>query len=353
MGFSDTFYWGASGGAFREEGRGRRRKSREDIVLMKQLRLKAYGLAVSWADVMPEEGRPDQAVLADYRRQAEELFEAGIRPVCTLFQGEMPKWLQKKGGWLWEESGDCFAEAVEAAAEAFSGLGLIWMIAGNARFFLENTVYERAVRALRGRAAPDTKVGIVLEGRIWMPQEQKEDAAAIEAAQRRTFAELPEEIPPGIDFVAYCGGRAGGSAVAEPVKEELCPGFLRTTEEWAITPRALYWAARFLHERYGLPVLIAENGMANLDFVMSDGLVHDQQRIEYIKSYLRSLKQAAEEGYPVTGYLYRSMKDCMEWPEEYDKRFGLVYVDFRTGECIPKDSAYWYARVISENGENL
>lgn len=123
--------------------------------------------------------------------------------------------------------------------------------------------------------------------------------------------------------------------------------------EWPITPDALYWAVRFYHERYDLPILITENGMANLDFVMSDGNVHDIQRIEYLKGYLKGLKRAVQEGYPVMGYLYWSIMDNFEWAEGYDKRFGLVYVDYRTQERIPKDSAIWYAELIRENGENL
>lgn len=53
------------------------------------------------------------------------------------------------------------------------------------------------------------------------------------------------------------------------------PGMPRTAMDWPITPDALYWAARFLTERYHLPIIVTENGMANIDFVMSDGAVHD------------------------------------------------------------------------------
>lgn len=93
--------------------------------------------------------------------------------------------------------------------------------------------------------------------------------------------------------------------------------------------------------------------MANVDFEMSDGMVHDQQRIQYLKWYLQSLKRAVDENYPVMGYLYRSLFDGFEWDDGYDRRFGLVFVDYRTQERIPKDSACWYAQIIKENGKNL
>ena len=60
-----------------------------------------------------------------------------------------------------------------------------------------------------------------------------------------------------------------------------------------------------------------------------------------------------DEGFPVKGYMAWSVLDNFEWALGYDKRFGLIYVDYRTQERIPKDSAYWYAEVIRENGENL
>jgi beta-glucosidase len=111
--------------------------------------------------------------------------------------------------------------------------------------------------------------------------------------------------------------------------------------------------ARFHYERYHLPILITENGMANTDFVMLDGKVHDPQRIDYIHRYLKHLKLAVEEGIPVIGYLYWSIMDNYEWAEGYDKRFGLIYVDYQTKERILKDSAYFYSDVIKNNGDNL
>lgn len=126
-----------------------------------------------------------------------------------------------------------------------------------------------------------------------------------------------------------------------------------TTMDWPITPDVLYWGSKFYFEEYGLPVLITENGLANNDFVMSDGCVHAPQRMEYIRWYLQGLKKAADEGVPVLGYTYWSFMDNMEWADGYDKRFGLVYNDFRTQQRTVKDSARFYARIIATNGQEL
>ena len=82
-------------------------------------------------------------------------------------------------------------------------------------------------------------------------------------------------------------------------------------------------------------------------------VVEATQRIEFMKTYIGGLKKAVEEGIPVLGYLYWSIIDNFEWAEGYDKRFGLVHVDYRTQERTVKDSGYWYADLIRENGESL
>ena len=101
------------------------------------------------------------------------------------------------------------------------------------------------------------------------------------------------------------------------------------------------------------PLMITENGFANVDFIMDDGHVHDPQRIQYLKWYLSGLKRAAGEGCPVIGYMVWSLTDNFEWSFGLSKRFGLVYIDYRTEERTPKDSFYWYRKVIDTNGEDL
>ena len=129
-----------------------------------------------------------------------------------------------------------------------------------------------------------------------------------------------------------------------------CP---RTQMGWPVTPEALYWGPKFLFERYGKPILISENGMASHDWVQLDGKVHDPGRIDYMKRYLRELHRAMQDGTEVMGYMYWSIMDNFEWADGYDKRFGLVYVDYRTQERTIKDSGYFYQTVIETNGETI
>ena len=126
-----------------------------------------------------------------------------------------------------------------------------------------------------------------------------------------------------------------------------------TMMNWRVAPRALYWGPRFLHDRYGVPTAITENGMANTDWVHLDGQVHDPQRIDFMKRYIREFGRAIDDGVNGLGYFVWSILDNFEWAFGYSKRFGIVYVDFGTGERILKDSAHWYKSVIASNGAVL
>jgi beta-glucosidase len=100
-------------------------------------------------------------------------------------------------------------------------------------------------------------------------------------------------------------------------------------------------------------VIITENGVSSLDWVALDGKIHDPQRIDYTRRYLRELQRAGADGVELAGYFHWSLLDNFEWAEGYKQRFGLVYTDFETGERIIKDSGYWYRDVIASHGENI
>ena len=58
-------------------------------------------------------------------------------------------------------------------------------------------------------------------------------------------------------------------------------------------------------------------------------------------------------GADVRGYFHWSLIDNFEWYSGYNERFGLYFIDYATGDRIPKDSAFWYARTAAANGANL
>ena len=151
----------------------------------------------------------------------------------------------------------------------------------------------------------------------------------------------------GTELMPHASSDSGFSAAKR------YPGFPRTALKWPVCPEVLYWGPRLIYERYGVPVCITENGQSCNDKIFLDGCVHDPDRIDFLHRYLRELKAASEDGVPVKGYFHWALTDNFEWNSGYDDRFGLIYIDYRTGKRIPKDSAAWYANVIQTNGAVL
>ena len=145
--------------------------------------------------------------------------------------------------------------------------------------------------------------------------------------------------------------RAGEDGKA--VRAARYDGFPQTAIGWPVTPEVLYWAPKFMQERYKKPFMITENGMASHDWVGVDGKVHDQARVDFMARYLGAYKRAAEDGVDLAGYFAWSVMDNFEWVYGYSQRFGLVYTDYNTQKRIWKDSAYFYKNIIETNGENL
>lgn len=165
-----------------------------------------------------------------------------------------------------------------------------------------------------------------------------------------------ELISQPIDFLGqnvYNGYYVRAGKDGEPEFVKKAPGFPKTGTDWPVTPECLYWGTKFLYERYQMPLFITENGMACHDYVSEDGRVHDPNRIEFLDRYIAALGQSAKEGTDIRGYFEWSFCDNLEWAEGYNKRFGIVYVNYQTQERIAKDSALWYKRVMETNGKSL
>jgi beta-glucosidase len=126
---------------------------------------------------------------------------------------------------------------------------------------------------------------------------------------------------------------------------------------WAVEPDALRRLLERIAGDYpGTPLLITDNGAAYpTGPVADDGApggvrVPDIDRVRYLDGHLRAVHQAIEAGVELRGYLVWSLMDNYEWAEGYRKRFGIVYVDYRTQRRLLKDSAHWYRDVIKRNG---
>jgi beta-glucosidase len=117
---------------------------------------------------------------------------------------------------------------------------------------------------------------------------------------------------------------------------------------WNIEPEGLTELLVELHERYpSLPLAVTENGAAFADEVAPDGRVHDDLRVAYLHDHIDAVGAAMDAGADVRGYFVWSLMDNFEWAYGYDRRFGIIRVDYATCERTLKDSALWYRDLIA------
>ena len=389
---------------------------KEDIALFKEIGLKYYRLSISWTRILPDgTGKINEKGIKFYSDLIDELLAAGIEPMVTLHHWDYPYELYRKGGWLNDESPLWFEEYTKIVVEALSDRVKYWMtinepqcIIGNGYFhgahapFLVTCdrdmiimshnillAHGRAVKCIRKYAKQPPLVTFVPMGPAYIPKDNT--AEAIEEARRTTMSmkqtlfysiawwsdpvylgKYPDEayeifgedmihpskedmeiISQPLDFNAVNIYFSRGLRNPNHYATNEYQGVPRNTLNWVVDERVMYWAPKFLYERYGKPILIAENGFADLDWIDRNGKICDMKRIDYIARYVKSLMEASDDGIPIMGYLYWSSTDNFEWSEGYDKRFGLIYVDYNTLSRTIKESGHWYKTLIESNGDIL
>jgi beta-glucosidase len=133
--------------------------------------------------------------------------------------------------------------------------------------------------------------------------------------------------------------------------EKLDTGRPKTRMGWEIDATGLYDVLRRVTDEYDAPPLyVTENGAAYVDEVTPDGKVHDPDRVAYLDAHIRAAKQAIDESIDLRGYFVWTLIDNFEWSWGFDRRFGVVHVDFVTQQRTIKDSGRWLADVAAANG---
>ncbi len=199
-----------------------------------------------------------------------------------------------------------------------------------------------------------------------------EDRGALPIEEADDYDEMKKAHPDFIAFNYYnslCCEADDGSTQGMDAKVFVARGikglfkgcknpYLETTQYgWEIDPEGLFAVARQLQERYGLPLLVTENGLGNRDELV-DGRVHDSYRIDYLAKHIEMMRRAVEEGCNFIGYCPWSAVDLVSTTKGITKRYGFIYVDrdetdLRQCRRYRKDSFYWYQKVIRSNGTEL
>ena len=123
-----------------------------------------------------------------------------------------------------------------------------------------------------------------------------------------------------------------------------------TTMGWNIDPESFTELLIKVGHRFpGTPLMITENGAAFPDEVAADGEIHDADRVDYLRRHFEAALLAIDAGVDLRGYFVWSLMDNFEWSFGYERRFGIIRVDYDTLERTFKDSARLYAQVIKDN----
>ena len=371
---------------------------RSDVDLMAELGLKAYRFSIAWPRVIPDgTGTVNQVGLDFYRRLVDALVEAGIAPYPTLYHWDLPSALEARGGWRNRDTAAAFAQYAGVVAEALGDRVQRWatlnepfVSAHHGHLTGEHAPGVRsveawlaaahhlllghglAVDALR-QAASGIEVGIVLNftPTVAASDDEADRAAAahVDAVENRWFVEPIDAMGYPADAVARLGWDQAEVAdgdldvVAAPVdflgvnyytRSRVAadgpvdpPPDVPTTEMgWEVHAPSLESQLRRLHRDHSFGrYLITENGAAMADRRVVDGVVVDDDRIDYLHQHLLAVHRAREAGVPVEGYFVWSLLDNFEWAHGYDKRFGIVHVDPVSLVRTPKASARWYSQV--------
>lgn len=123
-----------------------------------------------------------------------------------------------------------------------------------------------------------------------------------------------------------------------------------TAMGWNIDPSGMTELLLSLNAAYpGQALMVTENGAAFADEVSADGHVHDADRVSYLHDHIDAVGAAIEAGADVRGYFAWSLLDNFEWSFGYDRRFGIIRVDYDTQVRTWKDSAHWYRTLAASS----
>ena len=374
----------------------------EDLDLLAWLGVDAYRFSIAWPRVMPDgTGDVNQVGLDFYDRLVDGLLQRGIRPFPTLYHWDLPQRLEDIGGWRARSTAGAFVRYTEAVVERLGDRVDKWATFNEpwCSAVLGHIVGEHApgmedvdgglaaahhMLLAHGMAVPVIQsvgeVGIVLNMNAVVPASSHaadvraaeiEDqqmsrwfldpiagrgypAGAVEAYgwdERPVIGGDLELISRSIDFIGlnyYTSSIAASDDIADADRMDRVAAPTEFTDMgWVVKPDGIVGLLHRLDDYGFSQIYITENGAAYPDVADADGFVDDQDRISFLQRHFDAVADAIDRGVGVSGYFVWSLMDNFEWAFGYDKRFGIVHVDYETLRRTPKASAHWYREFIA------
>lgn len=330
----------------------------EDFDLLQKMNMNAFRFSIEWSRVEPEEGGWNVEAVEHYKQYVRELKRRGIEPVVTLFHFTLPVWFTAKGGFEKRRNVHHFVDFSERIIREL-GTDIRYVITIN-----EPEVY--AYESYRLGNWPPNKTGFYSWWRVMnnLAYAHKKAATAIRGVNRRYKVSIAKNsiyFYPGdnawlsrvsahimqyfqddyllrkvvkhCDFLGvnyYQSNRVYGYRIHNPEQRVSDLG-------WDLSPADIQYVLERLHDKYHLPMLITENGLADAE---------DTERQWWLTQTMIGLQKAMDDGVDVHGYLHWSLLDNFEWDKGKWPQFGLIAVDYKTQERTLRPSAVWFGKII-------
>lgn len=374
----------------------------EDLDLAAAANFDVYRFSTSWARVMPEgTGAVNAEGLDFYDRLVDGMLERGLKPAATLYHWELPQPLADKGGWRNRDIADWFADFTEVVMGRIGDriwsaapINEPWCVGWLSHFLGEHAPGMRDIRATaramhhvllaHGRATQVMRglgmsnLGAVCNFEYAQPCDDTpaahQAAATYDAYYNRFFLSglfrgtYPDAVMDGFAPHLPDGWQDDFATIQAPLDwlglnyytrkiiapddgpwphHHEVPGPLpKTAMDWEVYPDGLHHFLNMVRDYAGtLPLFVTENGMANPDRVD----VPDAARTDYLNAHLAQVIRAINGGANVQGYFIWSLLDNYEWALGYEKRFGLVHVDFDSLKRTPKASYHAVQRALARD----
>jgi|SRR6516162_10024010 len=373
---------------------------RQDIDLLSRGNFSSYRFSTAWPRILPSgSGAIEQRGLDFYDRLVDGLIANGLAPWLCLYHWDLPQALQVRGGWLDRDTCEKFADYASIVSKRLGDRVKHWAILnepnvhalfgygtgthapgltglGNmlAAAHHLNLAQGRALQALRTER-PDLRLGTVISLQPVRPSSNNAEdrraaerfdamwnGACLDPLMKGAYpASVAAEFAPLVangDFatmrqpIDYLGVNYYSPMYVVNAPQSLFGAWFGTAPVgtrftamgWPIDADALTEQLARLRDRYGNPELyVTENGACYDDHLAPSGAIQDDERIAYLRDHLVGARRALAAGVKLRGYFVWSLLDNFEWAEGYSRRFGVVYVDFKTLERTPKASYHWFA----------
>jgi beta-glucosidase len=330
----------------------------DDFALAQSLSLNALRTSFEWSRIEPAEGHWNQAAIDHYRSYLISMKQHGLEPIMTLWHWTVPQWFAERGGFarrsnvkyfvrfaqkIIDEFGDelsCLLTVNEPNVYAGHGyvkaiwppqkrnLWLYFRVMSNLAF-AHKQIYEHTKRV-----RPDLLIGSAYQltfrsGDDWLGKCSAQLADYVWNYWWLDRTKMQHDFI-GINF--YFTGRYRAFFAIEQ-------GEPRSDYGWHMAPEKLEQALQAVYGRYGRPVMITENGLAD---------AQDHHRQWWFEQTFAAIEKAVKGGVEIVGYMHWSLLDNFEWADGYWPRFGLIEVDRTTMKRHVRSSAGYYARRIKQ-----